>query len=392
MDPLIVLLCADTAGHLIGIKHKDQLTWAYTPIIAQNIHECLARLFQAALGEFLQILPCKNDIISVNQQVFHLRLFCLDRACVHGRLRLTCGRALEPRLYRPVCAFKDCPQLLIAHGSPRRSRRRCRCLGRRGHDSGLDMHHGRRIPPRHCIPRTVRTEYGIRGVLGVSLRIISDLFNHTLLLSAGRIPAQCAQKPSLAVCVCSNIACIMLCRSDGCPCIEQSTVRQRLRCIKPAAHLCDIIHGTPDTVSGQLKAHVIPWLEQDASRLHEPLAHCAVGCLAEVTALRMLKMRTSGDQRDLHIRQRRTGQYAAVCLFHEVCQDQALPVPVKIILRYRRRKPHSAAPRPGFEQQMHFSVMPQRFIMSYAFDSFLDRLAIQDPAGVKGHRKSEPIL
>ena len=102
-------------------------------------------------------------------------------------------------------------------------------------------------------------------------------------------------------------------------------------------------------------------------------------------------MRTPGEQRDLHVRQRCAGEHAAVALFGQMREDQALPVPVEHVLAAGGVKRQPRAALGGLEQQVHLGIVAQRLEMSHALDRCRDRLLIQDTAGIDLHVHVEPL-
>ena len=102
-------------------------------------------------------------------------------------------------------------------------------------------------------------------------------------------------------------------------------------------------------------------------------------------------MRTPGEQRDLHVRQRCAGEHAAVALFGQMREDQALPVPVEHVLAAGGIKRQPRAALGGLEQQVHLGIVAQRLEMSHALDRCRDRLLIQDAAGIDLHVHIEPL-
>ena len=59
--------------------------------------------------------------------------------------------------------------------------------------------------------------------------------------------------------------------------------------------------------------------------------HRAVGRFPKISALGMLNVRPTGEQCDLHIRDRRAGQHTDMRLLSQMGQDEPLPVQVQHI-------------------------------------------------------------
>ncbi|CDB00796.1 unknown [Lachnospiraceae bacterium CAG:215] len=70
MDIMILLYLARKSLYLICIKYKDQGTLPDSLIIAQNVHQPPARTVNVDLGQLAEFFPCKDNIITVHQQIF----------------------------------------------------------------------------------------------------------------------------------------------------------------------------------------------------------------------------------------------------------------------------------------------------------------------------------
>ncbi len=125
---------------------------------------------------------------------------------------------------------------------------------------------------------------------------------------------------------------------------------------------------------------------------HQALPHGAVGRLPEIPALRMLQVRPPRQKRDPHIRDRRSEQHARMALFLQMRQDQTLPVQIQHIRTADGAKGKTAAAGRRLQQQMHFRIMAQRFVMACAFHGSRDRFLIHDTSGPEFHIDAEPFL
>ena len=74
MDIVVLLYAAGAARHTVGIKHKDEHALLKALIVAEDVHQPVAGRFQAFFGECVQLVPCKDDVVAVHQQVFGLDL------------------------------------------------------------------------------------------------------------------------------------------------------------------------------------------------------------------------------------------------------------------------------------------------------------------------------
>ena len=118
-----------------------------------------------------------------------------------------------------------------------------------------------------------------------------------------------------AFCIAQHLRSVIIERCDRCAARQDGCLPENLRRIKLPCALLQIRHGTSDAFRRQLEREIIVGLEQDALCGAESLPHCAVGCLPEIAALRMLQMCFSADQRDLHIGDRAARQCADMCFF-----------------------------------------------------------------------------
>ena len=121
------------------------------------------------------------------------------------------------------------------------------------------------------------------------------------------------------------------------------------------------------------------------------MSHRAICRLAEVAALGVLEVRSSGEQGDLHVRDLRANKDAAVPLLLQVCHDQALPVDCQhigsaAVLKYK------AAPRhTGLQQQMHLRIVAQRLKVPDAFHSPGYGLLVDDRRIAEIHAKPQTL-
>ena len=95
---------------------------------------------------------------------------------------------------------------------------------------------------------------------------------------------------------------------------------------------------------GQVQLNVVPRLQKDGRPLPQALTDGPIGGLPEVTALGMLQMGPPRNERDGHIRNGRAGQHTQMGLFHEVGENEPLPVQVQLILVHRRSNGQAAPP------------------------------------------------
>ena len=62
------------ACHLVGVKDEDDLLGPVTRKIGQDIHQLIPGGFDVAKGQLSQILPGKDNVVAVDQQIVVLGL------------------------------------------------------------------------------------------------------------------------------------------------------------------------------------------------------------------------------------------------------------------------------------------------------------------------------
>ena len=133
-------------------------------------------------------------------------------------------------------------------------------------------------------------------------------------------------------------------------------------------------------------------LQKHTFGLHQPLPHGTVGGLAKITARGVLEMCSAGNKGNTHIGDRRTGQHAPVNFFLQMGKDQPLPVQIKRVGGAVGIKYKAAAPLTRLQDQMHFCIMPQRFIMADALHGVGDRFPVEDTSRPKGDIQIEALF
>ena len=84
------------ACHLVGVKDEDDLLGSVTRKIGQDIHQLIPGGFDVAKGQLSQILPGKDDVVAVDQQIVVLGL---DR--LYLPLRSAVRPVVSARFSRP---------------------------------------------------------------------------------------------------------------------------------------------------------------------------------------------------------------------------------------------------------------------------------------------------
>ena len=108
------LHAAGIALDLVGIEHHDDAAFAKALIVCKNVDERAARRGNILRGKALQLVPGEDDVVAVNEQIFHV--LGVDRHVIVVGKRGARGlfRRLErAALYLAVGALEDLLQLLV---------------------------------------------------------------------------------------------------------------------------------------------------------------------------------------------------------------------------------------------------------------------------------------
>ena len=171
------------------------------------------------------------------------------------------------------------------------------------------------LVPLDVDPRPMGAEHGICRVLHIALGVIAQLRDHRPRLRAGLVAVASQAQPPPPPGVGHQFLHIAVHgrHRGGAP--QQHQLPRLLRRVKFSVHGPHIADGPADLFLGHRHLKAVPGLQQQALRLHQPLAHRTVGGLAEVPALGVLVMGLSGGQTDLHIRDGRAGEHPQMGLF-----------------------------------------------------------------------------
>ena len=235
------------------------------------------------------------------------------------------------------------------------------------------------------------TEYRSRRVSQVQLGVVSGSLNDLLRVHAGLVSFQCAGDLPFSPRI--SRQCLRVVGNLGYRCASRddraSLLQIRLREISP--HLLQVVQSPAQGFLRDLQPEVIKRLQKDALRHHESLSHRAVSGLAEVSALRVFEVGSSRQERYLHIRDLRPGQYASMPFLFQMRHDQALPVHCQHIRPASVLK-HQAAPgNAGLQKQMHLRVVPKRLEMPHSFHCSGDRLLVNDRRVSEIHAQPQPL-
>ena len=146
-------------------------------------------------------------------------------------------------------------------------------------------------------------------------RIICPLLHDRLRIMTDIIACCHKRNASLALGIGQKLPGIIAHRGNRCFSGQYRLLHRLLRRIAPSFHPLYIRHDAPGQLRRNHDPEAVIRLKQNALRLHQSLSECAISCLSEIAALRMLRMGTSCYKSDLHIRDRRACQHASVLSF-----------------------------------------------------------------------------
>ena len=253
------------------------------------------------------------------------------------------------------------------------------------------MHIVTYLLPRYYKTRSVRTKDRVRGIAQIVLRQILRLFDHFFRIMTGSVPGQFQGDLSHSLRISRQIFCIIADRTDRCRPGQDRRLRTGLRSLHTAVHIFHIGHGTSQTACGQLHPEAVERLQQNALSLHQSLSYRTAGRLPEIAALSMFRMRATGQDTNLHIRDGAAGQHASVYLFLQMRKHQPLPIFIQNIFTAQASEMQTAPPLLRLQQQMDLRIMPQRFEMSDPFHRSSDRLLINYRAFIETDNDPETI-
>ena len=88
---------AGAAGHLVGVEDQDDLLRPVSGKVGQDVHQLVAGGLDVPQGQLPQVVPGKNDVVAVDQQVVVLRRLVLFQAGAAG----TACRACPVGIFQP---------------------------------------------------------------------------------------------------------------------------------------------------------------------------------------------------------------------------------------------------------------------------------------------------
>ena len=389
---IVVLLHLPAAAlHPVGVKHQNGHAAAVSGVVAQNVHQPPARPVQIFLRDAVQLLPRKNHVVAVHQQVLRPSQR-LGGGLLHRALR-PCVQCLTQEFvisafYFSVGALKDFQQLLVLRqrapvggGTAAPGVRLFLLLGLRGgRVPHRQMRLGGHLVPMHQISSPMAAKHRVRGVLGVGVRVVARRGQHFFRVVAGGVPGGLHRPAAQPVGVGGHLPGVATRRGNRNFSRQYGVFPLSQRRVKAAAQLLHIRHGPAHVVGGQRQPEVVPRLQQHGlsprRRRAQPLPHRPVGGLPEIPALGVLQVRPPRRQRDGHVGQRRAQQHAGMGALRKVGQNQPLPVLRQRVRRAVRRQLHAAAPGRRLQPQMHLGIVAQRLVMPHPRHRFGDAFLI----------------
>ena len=197
MQAAAVELLPLPAGHAVAVEHDHDLAAREGGVVAQRIHEPLARSVDvAAVGQGAQLVPRENDVVAVHdhaltpgvEQLSALGLVRTGRGVAHGGcvLRVADGAelALQDLLQLPVVEIEAAAE----HARRGRSLVRLRLA-----ETGVEVHIIAHAVPRDDRARTVRAEHAVRRVVKVARGVVTALSNDLLRVVAGVVARDAAR-------------------------------------------------------------------------------------------------------------------------------------------------------------------------------------------------------
>ena len=313
-DVVVLFYAAQTALHLVGVKHQDDPAFPVALIVAQEVAQLFPGGVQMFRRQLFQLVPRENDIIPVYQQIilageglFQFPPFFL-RIIGHRPLRSLGWKKTLP-LHRAVGPLEDGLQFLILGCGP--------CVGTDGPPLGgrflrfrlrplrapAAVHLGvlGHLPPRDHHTGPVGAEHGIRRVFHVPFRVVPHGLDDGFRLRAGEIPRRDAGQPPLSTGVDRHLPGVIPKARHRGRAGEGRFLSHGLRRVHLAAHLLQVRHGPAHLLGGDLQPEPVPRLQQHAFRLHQPLPHGPVGGLSEIAALGVLFVGAARQQGDFDI-------------------------------------------------------------------------------------------
>ena len=379
---------------LVGVENQYRHYLPVARVVAEDIHQPLARRVQVALGYLPQAVPGEDDVVAVHQQMLRAVRGALCRGASQVRALRTPRRAHRLHRVAPdraVGALEDGHELLVRgqHVPVRRRALDPRLLRFPGNATLALEHAGQVHVLRHLVPvhhkaRAVRAEHGVRRVRRVRVRVVARRGDDRLGVVALRVAAGEAGELAAALRVRRELPRVAAQLRDRRAAADDRRLALRLRRRELRREPRHIRKSPAHRLLRQAQRELIPGLKQHSPargrRRAQALTHRAVSRLAEVPALGVLRVRAAGAERYPHVRERRAGQRAEVRLLREVREYEPLPVCRELVFPAVRGEDHAAPRLSRLEQQVHLRIVPQRLVVAHALDPGAYRLLIEDAA------------
>ena len=309
VDHINIMMPLHTARitlHAVRVKHQYQMHFSKRLIITENIRQPAPGGIQIRSCQIGKFVPCKDDIVAVNQKV--LLLPVLTAVVLHlGRRCRLCPDGSGPTLFfRLLCAEstrKDFLHLVLTYKVNRRPaisgpfRIAFRKITRSGAVSRLvipdaatlsvpgaltvlvafmiravyaavrqppprlqrrlQMHIGFHLVPLHHKSRTVGAEHGTARIVRIVLRLIAGPFYDFLCIVAWFVALQPGKQPPLSTGIGQHFCLIAAKFGNGNRACKMRLLPKSLRRVKPAAHGLHVRHGPSHQRGGKFHAKFI---------------------------------------------------------------------------------------------------------------------------------------
>ena len=267
MDIVVLLDGTGAAGHAVGIEHQNEHAFLVALIVAQDVHQFAAGGVQAFLCQCVQLVPRKDDVVAVHQQILrgNFPLLC-GKIRAFGLLHRT-ERRQRVALDGAVGALKNFEQLgvllqrgAVGHGAALGRSLHLRAGGLCLAPAAFNVHMAAHLAPRHHKARTMGAEHGICGVVQIMLRLVADLCNDLLRVVAGAVTVQCQAQMSPAPSVADHLHGVAAHGGYRRKAGQSGSLRTAFRRVKAALHALDIAHGAADVLHRHFQPEGVPRL------------------------------------------------------------------------------------------------------------------------------------
>ena len=267
MDIVVLLDGTGAAGHAVGIEHQNEHAFLVALIVAQNVHQLAAGGVQAFLCQCVQLVPRKDDVVAVHQQILrgNFPLLC-GKIRAFGLLHRTERRQRVP-LDGAVGALKNFEQFgilfqrsAVGHGAALGHSLHLRAGGLCLAPAAFHVHMAAHLAPRHHKASTMGAEHGICGVFQIMLRLVAAFCNDLLCIVTGAVTVQRQTQVSPAPGVADHLHGVAAHGGYRRKAGQSCGLRAAFRRIKTALHALDIAHGAADVLHRHFQSEGVPRL------------------------------------------------------------------------------------------------------------------------------------